>query len=124
MAAASIAGGGYSNGVDAGFVPGTGWFTAWVFDPAGDGGRRMMIAGRDAANASYLSIHYWRDWADKRPPICIVGPSGEEWEIDRKSSNGDGWKVTGEWPNITCEPSIVLKGYHGFLRAGVFSAPI
>lgn len=125
----SVARGGYRNGVAAGFTPGMGWFTPWVYDPSGNGGRRMMISGPGAANASFLSLHYWRDWASIRPPICIVGPNGEEWEIDRKSSNGDGWKVSGEWPNISCIPSIVLSGYHGFLGsngapAGEFTADV
>lgn len=118
---ASVKAGGYRNGVAAGFTPGMGWFTPWVFDPQGNKGRRMMIAGPQAANVSFLSVHYWRDWADRRPPICVVGPNGQEWEIDRKSSNGDGWVVTGEWPRLTCAPSIVLDGYHGFLRDGVFT---
>lgn len=122
MGDASVARGGYRNGVDAGFVPGTGWFTPWVFDPAGHPRRHTMIKGRDSPNAGYLSPHYWRDWAHIRPPILIVGPGGEEWEIDRKSSNGDGWTVTGEWPNLTCSPSIVLTGYHGFLQNGQFTA--
>ncbi len=121
MGDASVARGGYRNGVEAGFVPGTGWFEPWFYDPQGNRGRRMMISGPDAPNASFLSPHYWRDWAHIRPPICIVGPNGEEWEIDRKSSNGDGWTVTGEWPNLTCSPSIVLKGYHGFLQNGQFT---
>jgi hypothetical protein len=124
---ASVASGGYRNGVAAGFVPGMGWFTPWVYRPPGWDvtgkwhGKHQMVASPDAPNASFLSPHYWRDWAHIRPPICIVGPSGEEWEIDRKSSNGDGWKVIGEWPNITCQPSIVLTGYHGFLNDGEFT---
>jgi hypothetical protein len=121
MGHASVDRGGYRNGVAAGFVPGTGWFTPWVFTPDGNTGRRMMISDAAAPNASFLSPHYWRDWSAKRPPICIVGPNGEEWEIDRKASNGDGWTVTGEWPNITCSPSIVLRGYHGFLQGGQFT---
>lgn len=43
---------------------------------------------------------------------------------DRRSSNGDGWNVTGDLPAITCAPSIVVPGYHGYLRDGVFTADI
>jgi hypothetical protein len=46
--------------------------------------------------------------------------------------NGDGWIVTGEWPNITASPSIDCQTpggtygpyYHGFLQGGVFSADV
>ena len=109
------------------FLPGMAWFTPWVFDPLGDPlmqGKRVMIAGADAKNAGYLSPHYWRDWAGKRAPICVVCPNGKWWQIDRKSSNGDGWAVTGELPNITCSPSIVVPGYHGWLRSGEFTPDI
>ena len=108
-------------------LPGMAWYMDWYFDPTGErerAGKHVMIKSRDAANALFLSIHYWRDWADKRPPICVVCPNGETWEIDRKSSNGDGWTVTGELPDITCSPSIVVPGYHGFLRNGEFTADI
>jgi hypothetical protein len=106
------------------FTPGMGWFCPWVFDPSGEreaAGKHVMIRRADKGRLGYLSVHYWRDWADKRPPLCVVCPNGESWEIDRKSSNGDGWMVTGEWPNLTCSPSIVVDGYHGFLRDGGFT---
>jgi hypothetical protein len=87
------------------FLPGMGWHNKWYL--------RM--------HKDFLSPHYWRDWADKRPPIELVCPNGEVWCIDRRSSNGDGWQVQGEWPNITCSPSIVAGDYHGFLRNGEFT---
>lgn len=74
-----------------------------------------MFAKPEDDVGQFLSVHYWRDWSAKRPPICVVCPNGETWEIDRKSSNGDGWKVTGDLPNISCTPSIVVHGYHGHL---------
>jgi hypothetical protein len=80
-----------------------------------------MFKLADCGRLGFLSVHYWRDWSDKRPPICVVCPNGEWWEVDRKSSNGEGWIVTGELPTITCSPSIVVDGYHGFLRAGEFT---
>lgn len=116
------------------FTPGMAWPMPWYFDPLGElsafvqsnaaEGYRddPMIAGPDAPGADFLSIHYWRDWAAKRAPICVVCPNGEQWEIDRKSSNGDGWTVLGDLPDITCHPSIVVDGYHGWLKGGEFSA--
>lgn len=88
------------------FLPGMGWFNDWYLDVGGD---------------DFLSVHYRRDWAGKRPPIEVVCPDGDVWCIDRKSSNGDGWTVTGEWPNISCAPSIVTAEYHGYLRNGEFT---
>ncbi|MEJ0047048.1 MAG: hypothetical protein WDN04_13735 [Rhodospirillales bacterium] len=97
------------------FTPGMGWVMPWYWDPTGER-ERIGKPRHDYAGASRRA----RFLADKRPPICIVGPNGETWEIDRKSKNGDGWKVTGEWPNLTCTPSIVVEGYHGILTNGEF----
>lgn len=109
------------------FTPGMGWPMPWYFDPSGDrerAGKHVMIPESRRGELGFLSMHYWRDWAHKRPPLTVVCPNGETWEIDRKSSNGDGWKVDGEWPNITCSPSIVVEGYHGYLRNGEFTADL
>ena len=92
------------------FLPGMGWFNDWYL--ARDHGQ------------NFLSPHYYRDWSGKRPPIELVCPNGDIWCIDRRSSNGDGWVVTGEWPNITCSPSIVAGDYHGYLRNGEFTADL
>jgi hypothetical protein len=59
-------------------------------------------------------------------------PNGSVWVPDQKSSNGDGWTVTGTAPNITCTPSIDInnlgmndrKPYHGFLQKGRFTADL
>lgn len=99
--------------------PGVGWYVPWYYDPddVKDTPRREkyleMIAKGEKMN--FLSVHYWQDWADKRPPICVLCPNGQEWCIDQVSSNGEGWKVTGEPPLLSCSPSIVVPGYHGFL---------
>lgn len=107
------------------FVPGMAWYQPFYFDPHGELAALKRPGYRETPMCEwgdpFLSVHYWRDWADKRAPICVVGPNGETWEIDRKSSNGDGWTVAGELPNITCAPSIVLSGYHGYLRDGEFT---
>jgi hypothetical protein len=59
-------------------------------------------------------------------PHLLVKTPGGEWDIDSKSSNGEGWQRTGEPPNVTANPSIGAgKGpdggwkYHGWLRNGV-----
>lgn len=123
------------------FVPGMAWYQPFYWDPLGElvpfadsntstqfrFVREPMCkrpADPDVRAGGFLSPHYWRDWADKRPPICVVCPNGEQWEIDRWSSNGTGWQVTGELPNITCMPSIVVQGYHGWLKDGEFSADL
>jgi hypothetical protein len=102
------------------FLPGMGWYNDWYLE-------------RDLGD-DFLSPHYQRDWKGKRAPIEIVCPDGNVWCIDRRSSNGDGWKVTGEWPNITCTPSIDCTPmgtnrngesyYHGFLQNGVFTPDV
>lgn len=105
------------------------WHAHWIFDPDDPGQQgcriRMLEAiadGRFDKTYSSLSRHYWYDWSDKRPPLCVMTPNGVEWCIDAWSSNGIGWKVTGTPPKITCHPSIQVSGYHGFLRDGVFTA--
>ena len=108
-------------------TPGMAWEMAWVYDPSGQrqaAGKNVMISSPDAANKTHLSIHYWKDWAHIRPPICVVCPNFELWEIDRKSSNGEGWVVTNPGPLMTCHPSIVVPGYHGWLKNGEFSPDI
>ena len=105
-------------------TPGMAWFTDWIYDPTGvrqASGKHVMIRTPDSPNREYLSEYYWSDWSTKFPPICVVCPDGSQWEINRKSSNGPGWKVIGTLPDITCTPSIVVPGYHGWLRDGIFS---
>ena len=115
------------------FVPGMAWPCPWYFDPlnelsvlplSANTRRTAMITAERKGELGFLSVHYWHDWADIRAPICVVCPNGEHWEPDRKSSNGDGWVVTGNLPDITCSPSIVVTGYHGFLREGEFTADL
>lgn len=118
------------------FTPGMAWSCPWYFDPRGElkayadanpgSGFRdgAMFARREDDDVPFLSVHYWRDWSAKRAPIAVVCPNGEVWEVDRKSSNGDGWRVTGDLPDLTCEPSIVVDGYHGYLRGGLFTADL
>jgi len=113
------------------FLAGMGWEMDWYYDPSGEreaSGKRVMFTAKDREDilagrkeSHFLSMHYWKDWSHIRPPVTVVAPNRETWEIDRLSSNGSGWKVTGFFPLITCDPSVVLKGYHGRLIKGQFS---
>lgn len=105
------------------------WFSPWLFDPHDpeDAERRTRAleavrAGTfDSGSHWSLSRMYWEQWSNKRPPICVLCPNGREWCVDAKSSNGEGWTVTGDPPLLTCAPSIAVPGYHGFLQNGVFT---
>jgi len=110
------------------YAPGSMWFCPWYHDPESpeDIGfleGRLKQAEQNGKN-SFLSVHYLRDWARKRPPITVMCPNGREWLIDQVSSNGTGWTVTGEAPLITAMPSIVVPGYHGWLKDGIFTDDI
>lgn len=105
-------------------LPGTVWPEPFYYDPTGElvkNGKRVMIPDYKKGELGFLSSFYWRDWSDTRAPWCIVLPNGELWECDRKSNNGEGWIITGEGLNISAWPSINAKGYHGWLKDGVFS---
>ncbi len=106
------------------FTPGMAWYMPWVYDPTGERerqGKYVMFKASRKGTLGFLSCHYWEDSSATRPPMSVVCPNGEVWEVDRKSSNGDGWKVTGEFPDLTCTPSIVVYGYHGYLTNGEFT---
>lgn len=59
------------------------------------------------------------------PHLILKTPAGE-WDIDSPSSNanGEGWDRTGNPPNVTARPSILIgkDEYHGFLTDGVLSS--
>lgn len=87
-----------------------------------------------------------RMWATA--PRVIVLPTRQWWCIDQRAYRapalypdsiktpedhkgwensgwaGDGWNVTGELPNISITPSILVEGYHGFVTNGVLSDSI
>lgn len=113
------------------------WSAPWLFDPTCDEAAEKCATAIAAINAGknlYLSIHYYQDWALKRAPLCVIGPNGDEWVIDAKSSNGTGWTVTGTPPDVCVSPSIWLRqgqpdAYHGFLgtngaQPGHFTGPL
>lgn len=114
--------------------PGSMWFEPWYFDPAkpADVERLPALIQERRARPTGpgihgLSIHYLETWALKRPPICVICPGGGGWEMDMVSSNGTGWTIEGDVPNITANRSIWVgqgKGppreFHGWLSNGVF----
>lgn len=108
------------------FEPGTMYECPWYHDPQDprdniDRKHALERIERGELRKSFLSDMYWRDWSDKRAPITVFCPNGKLWCIDQVSKNGDGWTVTGTAPNVTCHPSIVVPGYHGYLQNGVFT---
>lgn len=103
---------------DGNLPPGTAWYAPWLHDP-NDPEDMARLSSR-----SYLSRFFKEKAADKRAPIVVVCPNGEHWCIDAKSNNGEGWQVTINDNKITCTPSIVVSGYHGFLTDGQFTADI
>lgn len=102
------------------------WEMPWIHDPADpdDAAAREQAIAAIAAGTHqrmWMSKFYWQDWSDKRPPLAVLCPNGAEWCVDQRSSNGDGWKVIGDAPLVTCRPSIDVPGFHGWLRDGVFT---
>lgn len=70
---------------------------------------------------------WYADWLEgveaykKKSPdggILILKTPGGDWNIDAKSSNGNGWTRTGVPPKVTANPSILADKYHGWLTNG------
>lgn len=115
------------------YTPGMLYEAPWYYDPGSSAKaerRRSAIRSIEAGTfddkIAFLSRHYWMQWSHIRPPLIVICPNGEIWCPDQVSSNGTGWEVTDcdlhDYDRITCSPSIVVPGYHGFLRNGVFTA--
>lgn len=84
-----------------GAPPGAMWHASWM----------AHVQGHNRAN-------------DPRGPLVVRCPGGSEWNIDGPSTNGDGWTRTGTPPLVTANPSIVVPGYHGWLKDGVLSGDL
>lgn len=73
------------------------------------------------------SAEYVSDAEGKRAPIIVCIPDGNGGVLKfcpdmRANGDAQGWRVTGELPNITITPSINAEGiYHGFVTEGVLS---
>lgn len=57
---------------------------------------------------------------DGKSYMCRL-PDGTDWNIDGPSTSGPGWRRHGEVPRFTVQPSILSRGYHGWLTDGVLS---
>lgn len=90
-----------------------------------DTGERMTLS------AASPGAMWYADWFPdelKRAPdgrVLILKTPGGDWNVDAKSTNGDGWTRTGTPPNVTANPSILIGKradgswhYHGWLRDG------
>lgn len=76
----------------------------------------------------WISDRYFREWADKRPPMQVHMPGGANFLIDSRPTSGgtpgdaEGWVVTGEPPSVTLSPSVNILGiYHGWIQNGVIT---
>jgi hypothetical protein len=106
------------------FKPGFLWLMPWYFDPfAPDAAMKRLEAQHALSEGkrTVLSPSYWQDWSLKRAPGCVVCPDGSHWMFDARSTNGNGWKITGPIERITAHPSIQTANYHGWLKEGEFS---
>lgn len=83
-----------------------------------DGGEDTTI--RDAPVGAMWNAH-WLPSNRTGPDgidLVVKTPDGD-WQIDGPSSNGgNGWTRTGEIPDVTVRPSILMPNYHGWLTNG------
>lgn len=106
------------------FEPGDAWqiFDQQIYRAAD--GREMIL--RDAPAGAMWFVDYEGHFdfdsvhhkARGGGPHLHVRTPGGDWDIDSKSSNGDGWQRSGEPPVVTAHPSIICGTYHGWLRHG------
>ncbi len=112
---------------DDGWPIGTCWFGKWYFDPARTTeADRLTYLELAKAGKKFLSVHYLEEWARIRPPIIVTLPGGLQFCVDSQQVRdgvyaGGGWTVTGDLPNITVNPSIVISTYHGWIKNGEIS---
>src|SRR5690349_19716063 len=100
--------------------PGDMWLCPWYTEGENKADHlRWLESGH-----GFLSREYVEQRWDTRPPLVLRLPDGTDWLIDGLSTNGGGWIVTGEPPNITASPSIQSPGYHGYLQNGVLTDDI
>lgn len=109
------------------FVPEDEWqvFNSHLYT-RGDNGE--VVSLQEAPAGAMWFATWLKDWGSpvwererKGQPHLIVRTPGGEWDIDAKSTNGDGWHWEGVPPNVTASPSIGIgpnMEYHAWLRNG------
>lgn len=68
--------------------------------------------------AMWFAGWYGDNWRGPDGRCLVVQTPGGYWVVDGPSKNGPGWTRTGEPPRVTVAPSVVIGGYHGWLRDG------
>lgn len=84
-----------------------------------DTGAEMTL--REATPGAMWDAKWWPGKGPDGLALYVKLPPGgpsDEWFIDGPANNGGGWTRSGEVPNVTANPSILTKRYHGFLRNG------
>jgi len=61
----------------------------------------------------------WYGCAGPDGRCWVVRTPGGDWVIDGTASGGGRWTRTGTPPRLTVSPSILVRGYHGWLRDGL-----
>lgn len=92
----------------------------------------FMVAGDDPRRTEPGACQFIRTFGtEDRIGIihaCPCGCGGRSAMYFRgKGGGSQEWDVEGEWPNVTCKPSVGIKPitngayhWHGFLKKGVF----
>lgn len=58
---------------------------------------------------------------DPLGPLHVMLPGGLWWNVDGPCKKGEYWTRRGTPPMVTAEPSILVPGYHGWLRDGALT---
>jgi len=89
-----------------------------------------MLLESDGYSGLELSRQYKSRWIGIRSPLYVCLPDGQPFCLDwiaTGRSDGSGWDVTGDVPNVTVQPSINhnsrdrIRGWHGWLTNGVLT---
>jgi hypothetical protein len=83
----------------------------------------MLLTLRNFPTGAMWDAHWYPRKGPDGRCVVVQTPAGE-WMIDAPSTSGQPWTRTGEVPNITARPSILINNrstpdYHGWLTDGV-----